>query len=163
MRTAFGPCLAAFLAASPALADGIDDMCLGGGYAVEDCACAREVINHAFPDESVRSYEATARHYKQSATPEKPDGDWGASLAVAAKETSRPLDQVAMQSGEVGRAHQTAMYLCRAKAIKAEAAAETATPEGGAAAEAGTPAAPTPATQPAPPAAAEPAAPTPAQ
>ncbi len=109
-----------------ALADGIDDMCLGAGHAAGVCDCARAAISDAYPETNVTTYEATARHYVASASPATPQGDWDAALLVAADETGMQVNEVAMMSGEVGRAHQTAIRLCGVSQARAEAEAEAA-------------------------------------
>lgn len=120
MRTAL---IVSLLLAAPggaALADGVADMCLSSGGAEESCACARAAIDDAFPPESVATYEAVARHYLDSATPETPDGDWDVAYSQGASEMGMHPNEAAVLSNEVGRAHQTAIRLCGAAPASAE-------------------------------------------
>ena len=90
-----------------ALADGIDDMCLGAGHAAGVCDCARAAINDAYPETNVTTYEATARHYVASASPATPQGDWEAALLVAADETGMQVNEVVITSYSI---HYTKLY-----------------------------------------------------
>ncbi len=110
---ALAACL--WIAAAPAMADGINEICLNGANPDPDvCDCAGIAIAEAFPNESIEIYEAAARNFFDSVTPDQPDGDWDLAYRLAAEETGVHVNEVIATSTEVAAAHRAAVQTCGA-------------------------------------------------